>query len=135
MFAEIFQAMKRRTARANNAFLLGSLIMIVLVIVVVVLFLFASFKIYEKKQNRFNERYDIVLGTSTLGSPLSIYMNDSLLFNGTPQSTLNLSVGRFAQESSLLVVDGVTDQVTTIALSEHSQTVHLEKSNNTFVRE
>ena len=127
--------MKRRTARANNAFLLGSLIMIVLVIVVVVLFLFASFKIYEKKQNRFNERYEIVLGASTLGSPLSIYMNDSLLFDGTPQSVLTLSVGRFADESSLLIVDGITQEVTTMALSQHSETVHLEKSNNTFMRE
>lgn len=126
--------MKRRTTRANNAFLLGSLIMIVLVIVVVVLFLFASFKIYEKKQNRFNERYDIVLGASTLGRPLSVYMNDSLLFDGTPQSVLTLSIGRFAEESSLLIVDGATDIVTTIALSNHSETVHLEKSDNTFLR-
>ena len=36
--------MKRKTARANNTFLLGSLIMIVLVIIVVVLFLFAAFR-------------------------------------------------------------------------------------------
>ena len=135
MFAENSRTMKRKTAKANNAFLLGSLIMIVLVLVVVVLFLFASFKIYEKKQNRFSERYDIVLGTSTLGSPLSVYMNDSLLFDGTPQSVLTLSIGRFADESSLLIVDGITDEVTTIALSDHSETVQLEKSNNTFVRE
>lgn len=130
-----FGKMQRRTARANNAFLLGSLIMIVLVIVVTVLFLFAAFKIYDKGEDRYSERYDIVLDNSTLGSPLSIYMNDSLLFKGTPQSTLTLSVGRFAQESSLLVVDGITDKVTTIELSQHSETVRLGKSDNGFVRE
>lgn len=130
-----FGKMQRRTARANNAFLLGSLIMIVLVIVVTVLFLFAAFKIYDKGEDRYSERYDIVLGNSTLGSPLSIYMNDSLLFKGTPQSTLTLSVGRFAQESSLLVVDGITDKVTTIELSQKSETVRLGKSDNGFVRE
>ena len=130
-----FGKMQRRTARANNAFLLGSLIMIVLVIVVTVLFLFAAFKIYDKGDDRYSERYDIVLGNSTLGSPLSIYMNDSLLFKGTPQSTLTLSVGRFAQESSLLVVDGITDKVTTIELSQKSETVRLGKSDNGFVRE
>ena len=130
-----FGKMQRRTARANNAFLLGSLIMIVLVIVVTVLFLFAAFKIYDKEEDRYSERYDIVLGNSTLGSPLSIYMNDSLLFKGTPQSTLTLSVGRFAQESSLLVVDGIADKVTTIELSQHSETVRLGKSDNGFVRE
>lgn len=130
-----FGKMQRRTARANNAFLLGSLIMIVLVIVVTVLFLFAAFKIYDKGEDRYSERYDIVLDNSTLGSPLSIYMNDSLLFKGTPQSTLTLSVGRFAQESSLLVVDGITDKVTTIELSQKSETVRLGKSDNGFVRE
>lgn len=130
-----FGKMQRRTARANNAFLLGSLIMIVLVIVVTVLFLFAAFKIYDKGEDRYSERYDIVLDNSTLGSPLSIYMNDSLLFKGTPQSTLTLSVGRFAQESSLLVIDGITDKVTTIELSQHSETVRLGKSDNGFVRE
>ena len=130
-----FGKMQRRTARANNAFLLGSLIMIVLVIVVTVLFLFAAFKIYDKGEDRYSERYDIVLDNSTLGSPLSIYMNDSLLFKGTPLSTLTLSVGRFAQESSLLVVDGITDKVTTIELSQKSETVRLSKSENGFVRE
>ena len=128
--------MYRKTARANNAFLLGSLIMIVLVLVVVVLFLFLSFRIFDKKQASFaNDRYQIVLGTSTLNSPLTVYMNDSLIFNGTPQSTLTLTVGRFAQESSLLIVDGVTDKVTTIGLSEHSETVRIAKKGSAFFRE
>lgn len=128
--------MKRKTARANNAFLLGSLVMIVLVLIVVVLFLFLSFRIYDKKQNPYeNDRYEIALGTSALGSPITIYMNDSLLFQGTPQSVMTLSVGRFQEESSLLVVDGITDKVTTIELSQHSETVRLGKSDNGFVRE
>jgi len=128
--------MYRKTARANNAFLLGSLIMIVLVLVVVVLFLFLSFRIFDKKQDSFaNDRYQIVLGTSTLNSPLTVYMNDSLIFNGTPQSTLTLTVGRFAQESSLLIVDGFTDKVTTIGLSEHSETVRIAKKGSAFFRE
>lgn len=127
--------MKRKSTRANNAFLLGSLIMIVLVLVVVVLFLFFSFKIYDKQQNPYgNDRYEIVLESTTLGSPLTIYMNDSLLFNGTPQSVLTLSVGRFARESSLLIVDKTTDLVTTIELSEHSETVRITKQNGKFLR-
>jgi hypothetical protein len=127
--------MKRKSTRANNAFLLGSILMIVLVLIVVVLFLFMSFKLYDKKNAYKNDRYEIVLGSSTLGSPLTVYMNDSLLFNGTPQSTLTLSVGRFAEESSLLVVDGETDKVTTIELSEHSETVQIGKNKDGFFRE
>ena len=110
--------------------------MIVLVLIVVVLFLFFSFKIYDKKQNPYgNDRYEIVLGNSTLGKPLSIYLNDSLLFDGTPQSAMTLSVGRFAQESSLLIVDGETDYVSTIELSEHSETVQIGRRKDGFFRE
>lgn len=127
--------MKRKSTRANNAFLLGSILMIVLVLVVVVLFLFLSFKLYDKKNTYKSDRYEIILGSSTLGSPLTVYMNDSLLFNGTPQSTLTLSVGRFEEESSLLVVDGETDKVTTIKLSKHSETVRIGKNKDGFYRE
>ena len=127
--------MKRKSTRANNAFLLGSILMIVLVLIVVVLFLFMSFKLYDKKNAYKNDRYEIILGSSTLGSPLTVYMNDSLLFNGTPKSTLTLSVERFEEESSLLVVDGVTDEVTTIELSKHSETVRIGKDKDGFFRE
>ena len=134
-FVPKFRQMKRRTARANNTFLLGSLVMIVLVLVIVVLFLFFSFKIYDKQKNPYgNDRYEIVLESSTLGKPVSIYMNDSLLFNGTPQSSLTLSIGRFAKESSLLIVDGETDIVSTIALPDHSETVRIEKKENGVFR-
>ena len=126
--------MKRKSTRANNAFLLGSILMIVLVLVVVVLFLFMSFKLYDKKNTYKSDRYEIILGSSTLGSPLTVYMNDSLLFEGTPQSTLTLSVGRFAQESSLLIVDGTTDKVSTIVLSQHSETVTIEKQGDVYKR-
>ena len=119
--------MRRKTARANNAFLLGSLIMIVLVLVVVVLFLFMSFRIYDKKGHDYAERYEIVLDESALNSPVAIYMNDSLLYSGTPESALTLSVGRFAQESSLLIVDGETDIVSPITLSNQSETVTIVK--------
>ena len=128
--------MKRKTTRANNAFLLGSLVMIVLVLVVVVLFLFLSFRIFDKKEKpTYNDRYEIVLGPSVLGAPLSVYMNDSLLFNGTPQSSLTLSVQRFAQQSTLLIVDDNTDQVSTIELPEHSETVRIGKKGSDYYRE
>lgn len=129
------QFKKRKSTRANNAFLLGSILMIVLVLVVIVLFLFMSFKLYDKKNAYKSDRYEIILGSSTLGSPITVYLNDSLLFNGTPQSTLTLSVGRFEEESSLLIVDGMTDKVTTIELSEHSETVHIGKHKDEFFRE
>ena len=128
--------MKRKSTRANNAFLLGSLVMIVLVLIVVVLFLFLSFRIFDKNNDTaYNDRYEIVLGTSVLGNPVTVYLNDSLLFSGTPQSTLTLSIGRFAQTSTLLVVDDATDIVSTIELPEHSATVRLGKKGSEFFNE
>lgn len=125
--------MARKSIRANNNFLLGSLVMIVLVLAVVVLFLFYSFRIFDKQKQEFaSDRYEIVLGESTLGSPLTVYMNDSLLFNGTPQSLMTISVARFASESSLLVADGETQRVKTFSLPEHSAKVTIEKENGIF---
>lgn len=125
--------MARKSIRANNNFLLGSLVMIVLVLAVVVLFLFYSFRIFDKQKQEFaSDRYEIVLGESTLGSPLTVYMNDSLLFNGTPQSVMTISVARFASESSLLVADGETQRVKTFSLPEHSAKVTIEKENGIF---
>lgn len=125
--------MGKKIRKANNAFLLGSIILFVLLLVVIVLFLFAAFKIYDKKEADYsNDRYEIVLDHSTLNSPMTVYMNDSLLFSGTPASQMTLSVDRFAQESSLLVVDGNTDNVSILALPQSSAKVTLVRKGTDF---
>lgn len=125
--------MGKKIRKANNAFLLGSIILFVLLLVVIVLFLFAAFKIYDKKEADYsNDRYEIVLDRSTLNSPMTVYMNDSLLFSGTPASQMTLSVDRFAQESSLLVVDGNTDNVSILALPQNSAKVTLVRKGTDF---
>ncbi len=124
--------MYKRIKRANNAFLLGSIVMFVLLLVVITLFIFAAFKIYDKKEQYAAQRYDVVLHSSIAGSPLSVYMNDSLLFSGTPANQLTLSVGRFAQESSLLVVDGNTEKVSVFALPQESASVTVTRQGESF---
>lgn len=101
-----------------------------MVLVIVVLFLFLSLRLFDNKNIQYTERYEIVFDKSAQDSPLSIYMNDSLLYSGTPQSDLKLSVGRFAQESSLLIVDDNTDIVSPIPLSNRSETVTVIKDKN-----
>ena len=96
----------------------------------------SAVSVHDKKQDAYNaDRYDITLSSSALGSPITIYMNDSLLFQGTPQSVMTLSVGRFQEESSLLIVDGTTNKVTTIELPNHSETIRLGKREDKFFRE
>ena len=131
-FAQKTGIMGKKTARANNNFLLGSLVLIVLVMVTVVIFLFWAFRLDLKKENSYSGRYEIVLDGSTSGTPLSVYVNDSLLFSGTPGARLTLSVNRFAQESSLLVVDGATDRVTVHELPEESARVTVSRKDDGF---
>lgn len=125
--------MGKKTARANNNFLLGSLILIVLVLITVVIFLLWAFRLDFNKEKSFKGRYEIVLDATLSGTPLSVYVNDSLLFNGTPGSQLTLSVERFAQESSLLVVDGETDYVTVHELPEESTKISVGKNSGAFI--
>jgi hypothetical protein len=127
--------MGKKTARANNNFLLGSLVLIVLVMVTVVIFLFWAFRLDLKKDNGFSGRYEIVLDRTTSGAPLSVYVNDSLLFSGTPGAQLTLNVNRFAEESSLLVVDGTTDLVTVHELPAESSRVTVSRNKEGFAFE
>lgn len=115
--------MGKKSTKANNAFLIGSLLMIVLVLLVVILFVFMSYKIYEKKDTSFSERYDIKIEKSAVNHPMSMYLNDSLLFQGTPQAPMTLTIDRFELESSLLVVDDETDVVAILVLPEKSAKV------------
>lgn len=125
--------MGKKTSRANHTFLLGSLILMVLLLVVIVLFIFAAFKIYDKKENCYGgDTYEIVLGPSTLNRPMTVYLNDSLLFSGTPASALTLTVGRFAEESALLVVDMESDAVSTLPLPQGSARVTLTRQDDKF---
>lgn len=124
--------MYKRIKRANNAFLLGSIVMFVLLLVVITLFIFAAFKIYDKKDQYAAHRYNVVLNSSLSGSPLSVYMNDSLLFSGTPATQLTLSVGRFSEETSLLVVDAATEKVSVFTLPQESATVNVSRNADSF---
>jgi len=86
----------------------------------------------RNKEDKFNSRYEIVLGNSTIDKPVSLYVNDSLLFKGAPASQLTLTIDRFAKESGLLVVDGITDVVTVYTLPEKSAKITIEKSSEGF---
>ena len=115
--------MGKKSVKANNAFLMGSILMIVLVLLVVVLFVFLSFKIHEKKEVTFSGRYDIRIERNATNHPMTLYLNDSLLFQGTPAAPMTLSVDRFELESALLVVNDETDMVSILPLPDKSATV------------
>lgn len=125
--------MGKRTTFANKTFMLGSFVMMVLLILIVFVFLMWSFKINKSQTDqKFSDRYEITLGTTTFGEPMNLYVNDSLLFSGTPSSETTLSFTRFAEESSLLIVDTETDQVSLISLPEKQGKIRIEKEGVEF---
>lgn len=127
--------MGKLTTKANNAFLLGGLIMMVMVFLIVFIFILWAFRI-DRKMNigeSFHERYEFVLDESTLNKPLQMYINDSLIFSGTPATVFTLNIDRFANESTLLVVDGETDMVSLIELSEEGEKLIISKEGTEYI--
>jgi len=124
--------MGKRATIANKIFLFSSMVFMIVVLLTVAIFLYLAFRMNRNKEDEFNSRYEIVLGNSTIDKPVSLYVNDSLLFKGTPASQLTLTIDRFAKESGLLVVDGITDVVTVYTLPEKSAKITIEKSSEGF---
>jgi hypothetical protein len=125
--------MGKRTTFANSTFMLGSFVMMVLLILIVFAFLMWAFKINKNQTERkYSDRYEITLGTTTFGKPMNLYVNDSLLFSGTPSSEMTLTFTRFAEENSLLIVDTQSDQVSLISLPEKQGKIRIEKEGVEF---
>lgn len=126
--------MGKLTTKANNAFLLGGIIMMVMVLLIVVIFVFWALRL-DRKMNlgqKYHEKYEFVLDESTLNQPLQMYVNDSLIFSGTPSTVFTLNVDRFATESTLLVVDTESDMVSLIELSEEGEKLIISKQGTEF---
>lgn len=126
--------MGKRTTFANRTFMLGSFVTMVLLFLVIFIFLMWAFKINRSQTDqKYSDRYEITLGATTLGEPMNLYVNDSLLFSGAPASEITLSFTRFAEENSLLIVDVVTDQVSIISLPEKQGKIKIEKEGVEFI--
>lgn len=126
--------MEKKTSRANHGFLLGSFILIILLFLTVFIFLMWAYKAFQKQETAksYQQLYEIALDESTLGHPMMLYINDSLIFSGTPSATMTLSVGRFEEESTILAVDSETDQVSLIALPDESIRLTIHRDDSQF---
>jgi len=124
--------MGRRVTKANNSFMIGTFIMMFLVFLTVFIFLMWAFRINRNKTQQYSDRYEIVFDNSVLNHGMTLYVNDSLFFSGTPQAVMTLSVDRFSEEGTLLAVDLETDQVSLISLPEKSGKIVLKRDGNEF---
>ena len=93
--------MRLKHLQTNRQFMIGNSIVFIGVIFVVVLFLYLSLRMQAQKSGHhyYNEVYNIGLVQGFAGEDFTVYMNDSIVFDGTiSQEPLRIEVKRFAEE-------------------------------------
>ena len=108
----------------NKQFMVGNGIF------VVVIFVYMSMRLQREKQEErhFIETYTIHLTKGFTGDSLSLFINDSLIINRRiAEEPFTLEVGRFAEQNALMIVNNLTDELSTFDLSEKGGSYRFEK--------
>ena len=114
----------------NKQFMIGNGILAFAVIFVVVIFVYMSMRLQRDRQadRHFAETYSISLVKGFAGDSISLFINDSLITNRKiTQEPYTIEVGRFTEQSALLIVDNRTEFVSTFDLSERGGSYQFEK--------
>jgi hypothetical protein len=108
----------------------------VLVVCGIFLYMAYTFKRDANKKVTYEGRYHIEVNNDFAGQSLSIYVNDSLLWNqAMPDTLVTLDIDRFAEESALLIVDNATDTATPFNLDPKGSKVVVKKQEGEIVFE
>ena len=124
--------MRLKHLQTNRQFMIGNSIVFIGVIFVVVLFLYLSLRMQAQKSGHhyYNEVYNIGLVQGFTGDDFTVYMNDSIVFDGTiNQEPQRIEVKRFSEETSLLIVNKVTEQVSIFELPNDGGTFSFERND------
>ena len=108
------------------------------VLFITALFLYLSYTLKRdaNKAVTYEGRYLIEINTDFAGESLSIYVNDSLLLNGTmPDTLITFEIKRFAEESALILVDNTTDTVSPFSLDKEGSKVFVKKQEGEIIFE
>lgn len=122
--------MYKKPHNPNKQFLIGTGVLAFAVICTVVLFTLLSLRMSHKSEQmvHYTDIYQIELEKGFSGDSVSIYLNDSLLLNKKiAMDTIRLQIKRFSESNALLVVDNLTDKVTTFNLEEKGGRIILRK--------
>ena len=115
----------------NKQFMIGNLAFAVIFIVVV--FVYISMRLQRNKEadRHFIETYTINLTKGFVGDSLSLFVNDSLIMDKQiSEEPVTVEIGRFAEESALMIVDNITEQVSVFDLSEKGGNYRFEKDTD-----
>lgn len=125
---------------SNKQFMIGNGILAFGVIFIVCLFLYLGFRFQQKpgtQQIQFKDTYNIQVDNSFAGDSLNIYINDSLIMSRKfSEKEIRFQVGRFAENSVLMVVDTKKDEMTPYNLNNEGSEIMIQKKNGkVFIEE
>ena len=130
--------MGRKRQNHLKNFMVFNAVLFIAVLVVCGIFLYMAytFKRDANKKVTYEGRYHIEVDKDFAGQSLSIYVNDSLLWNqAMPDTLVTLDIDRFAEESALLIVDNATDTATPFNLDPKGSKVVVKKQEGEIVFE
>ena len=108
----------------------------VLVVCGIFLYMAFTFKRDANKKVTYEGRYHIEVSNDFAGESLSVYVNDSLLWNqAMPDTLVTLDIDRFAEENALLIVDNTPDTATPFNLDKKGSKVVVKKQEGEIVFE
>ena len=117
--------------KTNKQFMLGNGLLAFAAFIIVALFFYLSFREQGKKdERRYAESYAISLVRGFTGSDVQVLVNDSVLYNAPVQSEpLTFSITRFAENSSVIIVDNATEKMAVFELSEQGGVYSFERKD------
>ena len=116
----------------NKQFMVGNGILAFAVIFVVVIFIYMSLRLQRENQaeRHYIETYTISLVKGFAGDSISLFVNDSLIANqGMQEEAFTVEVGRFAEQSALMIVDNKMEIASVFDLSEKGGTYQFESNS------
>ena len=128
--------MSRKRYNPHKKFMTFNAVLFFAVLFITGLFLYLSFTLKRDadKKETYEGRYHIEVSGDFSGESLSIYVNDSLLLNGTmPDSLTILDIDRFAEQSALIIVNNTTDNATPFNLDAKGSKVVIKKEKDGIV--
>lgn len=115
--------------KTNKQFMLGNGLLAFAVFIIVALFFYLSFREQGKKEeHRYLESYAISLVKGFIGEDIQVLVNDSVIYNApVKEEPLTFSLTRFAESSSVIIVDNATEQMAVFELSEQGGVYNFER--------
>ena len=130
--------MSRKRYNPHQKFMVFNAVLFFAVLIVCGIFLYMAytFKRDANKKVTYEGRYHIEMSADFAKEDLSVYINDSLLWNQTmPDTLVTINIDRFAEESALIIVNKATDNATPFNLDPKGSKIMVKKQEGEIVFE